>query len=254
MNMSVSLSKSGLKGLQTNLDVVAHNIANANTTGFKQSKVSFNELLLNDLSPRQVNLSADFQNGTINRGVRASVSGVDQTPGSFIQTNQKNDLVIHGAGFFATRDAGNQLLLTRNGNFNFGTNRVLMNSQGQPVEVNYVVPQGQWPAGEPTFSQDGSIMLAGQRVGQIVLYQPENMNALIPAGENQFRVANGVNLRNSTAAPQGFGQIQAGFLESSNVDLAESMTELIVTQREYSLNNRVLQATDEMMQRINEFK
>lgn len=254
MNGSLAISKTGLQGLQKNLDVVAHNIANANTDGFKQNQVSFNELLLNDFSPTQVNLSDNLDNGTISRGTRAEVTGFDNRQGSFYETGNGTDLAISDEGFFAIRTEGNQLRLTRNGNFSFNEDRILVNNQGQNVEVNYTVPREQWPDGKESITRDGSILVNGQRVGQMVLYRPTNSALLIETGSNQFRVENEGALLNSLTTPAGFGQLHSGYLESSNVDLANSMSELIVTQRAYSLNSRVLQATDEMMQRVNDFK
>lgn len=252
MNQSLSISLTGLKGLQHNLDTVSNNVANVNTSGYKKKESVFQELLLNDLTGA-VDLSPNATAIGINRGVKVSQNSIDVSQGGLVSGSGPYDLAIAGQGFFGVRGADNQLVLTRDGGFRPDQNGILRNSGGDRLEVAYTVPQGQWPAGAPTIRENGTIFVGTQEVGKVFLFNVDNPRQLQALGQNKFGINGGI-LQNSQTNPEGFGTIKQGYLESSNVDLAESMSDMIVTQRAYSMNAKVLQSTDEMMQRINEFK
>ncbi|WP_314061229.1 flagellar hook-basal body protein [uncultured Vagococcus sp.] len=252
MNQSLSISLTGLKGLQHNLDTVSNNVANVNTSGYKKTESVFQELLLNDVTG-SVDLSPNATNVGINRGVKVSQSSLNVSQGGLVSGRGPYDLAIAGQGFFGVRGADNQLVLTRDGGFRPDQNGILRNSGGDRLEVAYTVPQGQWPAGSPSIRENGTIFVGAQEVGKVLLFNVDNPSQLKVLGQNKFGINGGV-LQNSQTNPEGVGTIKQGYLESSNVDLAESMTDMIVTQRAYSMNAKVLQSTDEMMQRINEFK
>ncbi|MBP1042030.1 flagellar hook-basal body protein [Vagococcus sp. BWB3-3] len=252
MNNSLSISLTGLKGLQQQLDSVSNNVANVNTTGYKKKDTVFQELLLNDVTGT-VDVSANANDIGINRGVQVSQSRVNVSQGGLVSSKGLYDLAISGQGFFGVRGADNQLVLTRDGGFGIDQTGLLHNSSGDRLEVDYLVPQGQWPAGSPSIREDGTIFMGDQAVGKVLLFTVDNPNQLQELGNNKYGV-NGAVLRTSQMSSQGFGTIKQGYLESSTVDLAESMSDMIITQRAYSMNAKVMQATDEMMQRVNEFK
>jgi flagellar basal-body rod protein FlgG len=166
-------------------------------------------------------------------------------------------LAIQGEGFFGVRDANNQLLLTRDGNFGFDANGTLVNSQGLRVDTTLTVPYQQWPQGKPMIDQSGNISITANGtstpVGRVMMYLPENPETIVPTGDNLYQVEPGTVVRNSNENIEGLGTIQQSMLENSNVELARSMTEMITTQRAYSLNTRVLQSTDEMLSIVNRF-
>lgn len=248
MNTSLSISQSGLKGLQKNLDIVSNNIANVNTTGYKKRDSSFQELLLNNYQPQEVHLgqNADVSN---NRGMKVTQDQVNFQQGGLIKSNNPYDLALVGNGFFGVRNQNNELLLTRDGGFTLDANRDLRLANGEQLELEIVVPKGQWPEGKPMITQGGEVRINDQLVARIPVYTVERPNELISIGSNRFAVP-----ENQVARQTNQFEIQQGFLETSNVDLAEAMTDMIVTQRSYSMNAKVLQSTDEMMQRINEYK
>lgn len=162
-------------------------------------------------------------------------------------------MAIEGAAFFGVRDENNQLLLTRAGAFSQDETGRIVNAQGQAVDMNLIVPTDQWPKGTVNVTSTGTIGIVHDNqqtiVGQMQLYQPTNLNELSATGNNTFQLAPGAQV---IASNQG-NTIRQGSIEQSTVDVAQSMTELLVTQRAYSLNNRVLQSTDEMLSTINRF-
>ncbi|MGX7014694.1 flagellar hook-basal body protein [Vagococcus silagei] len=248
MNTSLHISKSGLNGLQKNLDIISNNIANVNTTGYKKKDGSFQELLLNDLQQESVPL-ANNADAAINRGTKVIQDQVNFTQGGLVKGQNPYDLAIEGQGFFAVRNRNNELLLTRDGAFAMDENRDLRLSTGERLELNEVIPKGQWPEGELKITSSKEVMVGGQVVARLPIFSVAREGELIPVGQNRFALPAGLQLQELQDS-----KVHQGFLETSNVDLAGAMTDMIVTQRSYSLNAKVLQATDDMMQRINEYQ
>ncbi|MHC5269559.1 flagellar hook-basal body protein [Enterococcus sp. LJL98] len=252
MNHLLNISRSGINGLQQKLDVTAHNLANVNTAGYKRKTLQFRELLNNPIA-NQAPVNENANPAVINRGVEGLVMQDLWQQGSFLETGNPWHFAIEGDGFFGVRDANNQLLLTRAGAFGQDETGRLVNQQGEAVEMTDFLPSNQWPKGEIHVTASGavSIVHADQQtpVGQIRLYQPTDFNALVAVGENHFQVNPGTALVESL---QG-SRIRQGSLEQSTVDVAQSMSDMLVTQRAYSLNTRALQSTDEMFSTINRF-
>lgn len=260
MNIPYSISKSGLKAQQTKLDTVAHNIANSDTVGYKQKTVSFRELLVNDITAVDVPTSGNVQNMGLNRGVQSSATGTDFTRGSLVETGSNLSMSINGDGFFSVEGENGERILTRDGQFTLDENKAIVNSRGQIVEVNLTVPPEAWPEGTFQISSTGEILIQDGNegltsVGAIPLYNVDNPQALIPDGGNGFTIAPDLegSVFNSIENPAAFGSIQSGFIEGSNVDLAQSFTDMMMTQRAYSLNAQVTRSTDEMFSLINQF-
>lgn len=244
MNTSLSISRSALKGLQNHLDITSNNIANVNTIGYKQKNTNFYELLRNDIT-EQGNQLPDG----ISRGVKSTQGQFNLTQGSLIAGNNPFDLAIAGKGMFGIRLPNNELAYTRDGAFRFDEAGTLRNSSGNPVEVNLTIPKNNWPVGVPRVSEAGQISVGNTLVGDIPIFDDNQSSQLIEVGDNQWVLPNGMQA-NQLNNPM----IKQNFLESSNVELADAMSDMIVTQRAYSMNAKVLQSSDEMMQRINEFK
>lgn len=257
LNSLLHVSRSGINGLQKHMDVTSNNIANVNTTGYKEKQISFRELLNNPTTAEEVDFPENTQNLGFNRGVTIEEQGVNFSQGSFTDTQSAYDFAIEGAGFFGVREASGELLLTREGNFGRDVLGQLVNQRGQVVEMATTVPYQQWPEGTPSVDSYGNVSIVNgdnnYPVGQILLFMPENSDDLVADGSNLFRVANEANLQTSLTNPNAFGNIRQASLENSNVDLAKSMTDMIATQRAYTLNTRVLQSTDDMLSTVNRF-
>lgn len=252
-----SISKSGLQGHQHKLNDVSHNIANVNTLGFKKKDSGFTELLHNAVTEQDVRLGDDAGDVSLNTGVRKALSKDSFTQGSLRQTNEPLHLAVAGNGFFGIRNADNEQLLTRDGAFHIDSNNTIVSDRGESLDIDIMVPVEQWDKQSLTVSDTGDVStrINGDMavVGRIPLYLPPQSTAIESAGGNTYRVMDGVNLVESGNAPERFGSMMSGYLESSNVDLAQSITEMMLSQRAYSLNGKVLQSTDDMYSVINQF-
>lgn len=257
MNHLLSISHSGLRGLQTQLDLTAANIANVNTVGYKKQDASFQELLHNTNTADEVRIANQATNQSLNRGLKVSNQSVNFIQGSLMNTTSPWDMAIEGEGFFGVRDATNQLYLTRAGDFHRDAQGNLVTSTGMKVDVEATIPQTQWPNGAAAVSSEGQVTIqtGGQSVavGKIILYKPQNNESLKSVGTNLFQATPGQALLQSTNQPEAFGRLHNNQLENSSVNLAESMTDLIVTQRAYSMNLKALSTSDEMTGVINHF-
>lgn len=253
MNHVLNISRSGINSLQKKLDVTSQNIANVNTAGYKSKTLQFRELLNNPVTTNQAPINQAALPVAMNRGVQGLEMQDLFQQGTFSETGNRWDLAIEGPGFFGVRDQNNQLVLTREGAFLQDETGRVVNHQGQPVEMNLNLPVNQWPKGEVNVTSTGTVgIVHGDQqtiVGQIRIYQPTDLKEVVSTGNNTFQMNPGAQL---IASNQGT-KIRQGSIEQSTVDVAQSMTEMLVTQRAYSLNNRVLQSTDEMLSNINRF-
>lgn len=252
MKIGYSLSQSGLHAQQLKMDQIANDIANVNTTGYKKKTTGFRELLNNNVTLQDV-LLADGSQITQSSGVLSGVTGTHFAQGSLQETQEPFNLAIGGHGFFQVISPDGTSYLTRDGAFELDGSGQLVNSQGHTLFVNMATPAGEWPEGDISVTSNGEIWIDNQNVGTIPLFLPENNQALQPVGGNYFAFDD-IGLINSIENVEAFGSVQQGYIEQSNVDLAQSMTEMIVAQRAYSLNAQVARSTDDMYQLINHFK
>jgi flagellar basal-body rod protein FlgG len=249
----------GMDAYQTNLDVIANNLANAGTTGFKESRLNFADLCYQNV---QLPGSQD-SNGQpvpigmqVGTGVRVNGTELDQTQGSFIQTNGPLDLAISGQGFFQIQDPQTgQTLYTRAGNFAINSNgQVVLASPdiGRFLQPSLTIPPG---ATNISISSDGVVSVieppatTSTNIGQIQTARFINPQGLIAVGQTLYQ------LSDASGAPQignpgveGRGLLQQGYLESSNTDPVNSLVDLIKTQRAFELNSQVVQASDQVLQ------
>lgn len=244
MNPSLAISKSGMNGLQTNLDIISNNVANSNTVGFKEKNANFHELLREDTNSR----GNMIFNG-ISRGTKVEQGQLNLTQGTLVASSNDFDLALVGEGFFGVRLPNNELVFTRDGSFKMDAQGNLVTSNGYQVDANLTVPKDQWPSGKPSVLENGQIVVGNMTVGEIPVYDSTQFEQLLEIGENLYQLPEGIQ-----SSRMGQPTIKQHFLEASNVDLAGSMTDMIVTQRAYSMNAKVIQSTDEMMQVINNFK
>lgn len=250
MSIPLSISKSGMNAIQNQMDVVSNDIANINTTGYKSKNISFNELLLNDMNGEAAYLSADAQGSGISIGSKSAVTSTNFTQGALVSDPNDYNLAIAGEGFFGVTGENGERYLTRDGAFHVNGDKSITNDNGDTLEIQATIPINQWPEGDVSIAENGEVTIQSENnsmlVGTIPLFYPAQPNAMQPVGENKFSY--------DGAFGTGEGSIQQHYLEASNVDLASSMTEMILAQRSYSMNLKVAQGTDEMASVINQFK
>lgn len=248
---------SGMHAYQTNLDVIANNLANAGTTGFKRSRVDFEDLYYQTIrAPGTTDANNLITPIGIQIGLGVQVSGtsVEHTQGNLLQTERPLDVAIRGEGFFQVQD-NNNFLYTRAGAFAINAEGQLVvesAGRGRLIEPNILIPT---EAEDISVGADGTISYTEgairTTVGPIETARFVNPQGLIQRGENMYAVsdASGPPV---TGIPgdEGRGSLISGYLESSNVEPVRELVDLIKTQRNFELNSQVVQAADQALQLI----
>lgn len=262
MIRSLYTAATGMTAQQLTMDVIANNLANVNTTGFKRSRADFQDLLYQNTRAAGTSAAQGAQVPTgiqVGLGTRTAAVERVQSQGDFRQTGNPLDLVIEGSGFFQVQLPDGQIGYTRDGTFKVDSQGRLVTSDGFPLQPEITLPPE--AAGRVTIGQDGTIFasLPGQatpqQLGQIQLANFVNPNGLESVGRNVFRptAASGTP-QTGTPGLQGFGTIGSGFLEMSNVKVVEEMVDMITAQRAYEINSKGIQVSDEMLQIANNLK
>ena len=246
----------GMQSQQMNLDVISNNLANVNTTGFKESKLEFQDLLYQ--TTRAAGSQAGGGNelpGSLQVG-QGSIPVATQrifTQGELSQTGEQLDLAIEGNGFFQVQMPDGTMAYTRDGAFQTDSQGRIVTADGYPVQGGFQpVPTG---ATNITISANGAVTYttaSGTTNSQIQLVQFNNPGGLNAIGHNLYTetTASGTpELGDPTQ--NGLGELQQGYLELSNVSVVEEMVNLILAQRAYEVNSKAVQAADEMMQQSN---
>lgn len=248
----------GMQALSTKIDVIANNIANADTPGYKASRANFQDLLYQLRAQPGVQTSANTTTplGTqIGLGVALSNTQIMFTQGSAMQTGNGLDAMIQGDGFFQIELPGGGTAYTRAGNFvrNANGELVLGNSQGFRLKDSPAIPQDV-PAGMVTFAADGQVVGSradgtAQNLGQITLARFSNPSGLIQYGSNLF-IASPASGEPVEAQPgqTGMGTLLPGTLELSTTEAVSELVELIKTQRVFQMNSQSIQTADESLQ------
>lgn len=245
---------SGMLAQQLNIDTVSNNLANVNTTGFKRSRVDFQDLLYQTIKPAGASVSAGAEVPTgmqVGHGSRPVATQKIFSQGDFQETENPLDLVIEGDGFFKVIQPDGTEAYTRAGAFKLNGNGQIVNSDGLPLQPEISIPQG---TTNISIGTDGtvSVLLAGQiapqQLGTIELARFVNPAGLNSIGRNLY-LATGSSGDAITGKPgtQGMGTLAQGFLEMSNVKVIEEMVNLIVSQRGYEINSKAIQTADEML-------
>lgn len=249
---------SGMEALQLNIDNIAHNLANINTTGFKQRRTQFQDLLYQNMVAPGSNASASTEIPTglqIGLGTRAVSNEVVFLQGDFVATGNELDVVIEGRGFLQVRMPDGQIAYTRSGALHLDRNGNLVTASGDPLEPQVAIPQ---EATKISIAPDGTVSVNlpaqtnAQQVGRIELATFANPGGLNSIGKNLFlpTAASGDPVTGSPGE-NGIGTLLQGFLEQSNVNIVEEMVNLIVSQRAYETNSRVVRTADQMYQEAN---
>ena len=249
---------SGMSAQQTNLDTVANNLANSATTGFHQRQVQFQDMIYQNLitpgsAQTQQTLSAGLQVGL---GTKSAASEVIMTQGDFNQTNGPLDLAIQGAGFFQISRPDGTIAYTRAGNFHPNNQGTLVTANGDTVLPAITIPSN---ATNITISQYGivSATLPGQtnsaQLGTIQLATFANPGGLNSIGGNllQQTESSGNPITDAPGGTSGMGTLQQGYLENSNVDVVAEFVQMILAQRAYESNSKVIHVADDMYSQIN---
>ena len=244
---------------QLNVDNIAHNLANANTTGFKTRRTEFQDLMYQNMvqpgtsAGQQTVIPTGLQVGL---GTRPSSNEVIFTQGSFQLTENPLDLVIQGKGFFQVRRPAGDLAYTRSGSFQMDRDGNLVTGDGDPIEPQITLPADATNIniatdGTVSYSQPGQT--GAQLAGQIQLANFQNPAGLNSIGRNLYLPtdASGDPTVGNPGGQEGLGTLLQGYTEQSNVSVVEEFINLIVAQRTYEANSKVVKAADEMYQQIN---
>ncbi len=254
MMRSLYVAATGLEGEQTKMDVIANNLANVNTTGFKQSRAVFQDLLYQNLrqpgaqSSQTTQYPSGLQLGT---GVRVVATERLMTQGNLTQTGNSLDLAINGQGYFQILQPDGTIAYTRDGTFQLNNQGQVVTSNGYLLQPPVTIPPN---AQSITIGSDGtvSVVLPGQtqpqQVGTIQLANFINPTGLQSIGDNLYLQTG------SSGAPQtgqptlnGLGAVQQGYLESSNVNVVSELVDMIATQRAYEINSKAVSTSDTML-------
>jgi len=250
---SLYIGATGMHAQQTSIDVIANNLANVNTAGFKRNRVDFEDLMYRSMAPATANASANA--GSAGLGTTIMATGKIFTDGDLKKTEQPLDLAIKGQGFFELNRPDGSSVYTRSGTFQVNPDGVIVNQDGFPLAGPIQTPPD---ATSILVQVDGRVFvttatdLKPMLIGQIELAGFVNAAGLEPIGDNTYVATSrsGDALR-ATPGENGTGTLAQGFLEASNVKLIDEMINLVVAQRAYEINAKVVQASDEMLSTAN---
>ena len=261
MLRSLFTAATGMIAQQAQVDVTSHNIANVNTMGYKKNRAEFADLMYQVMSYAGTPTSTTTTHPTgieVGLGVRPQAITKIHSQGYFKETGNNLDMVIAGNGFFQVQMPDGTTAYTRNGAWKLDSDGNIVNDDGLQLVPNITIPAD---ATQISIGIDGtvSVLQPGaaemQQVGQIEIVNFINPAGLHSSGDNLFLEtgASGAPII-GIAGQDGLGQIKQGFVEMSNVQLVEEMTELITGQRAYEANSKAITTSDSMLQTTNELK
>lgn len=261
MVRSLFTAATGMIAQQTQVDVTSHNIANVNTMGYKKNRAEFADLMYQVMSYAGTPTSTTTTHPTgieVGLGVRPQAITKIHSQGYFKETGNNLDIVIAGNGFFQVQMPDGTIAYTRNGAWKLDADGNVVNDDGLQLIPNITIPAD---ATQISIGIDGtvSVLQPGnqemQQVGQIELVNFINPAGLHSSGDNLFLEtgASGAPII-GIAGQDGLGQIKQGFVEMSNVQLVEEMTDLITGQRAYEANSKCITTSDSMLQTVNDLK
>ena len=254
----------GMTGQQMNVDVISNNLSNVNTTAYKKDRVEFKDLVYSQMN-RGYNIESNDMAAPMQVGFGAAASATlkDFSVGNFSASENPTDLAIDGSGFFTLQNEKGEIVYTRDGSFKVSTledERVLVNSQGYPVlddtgemimlEENDVENMIVASDGQISFNIDGTITDSGIRIGVVQFANPSGLENL---GGNNYR-ATEASGQPVWETDENRSVMLQNYLEGSNVDLVDEMVNLIVAQRAYEVNSKIVQASDDMLNQANNLR
>jgi len=262
MERALRTAASGMFAQQLNIDVIAHNLANVNTTSFKRSRAEFQDLMYQILkAPVSANQNENTQSPgeiQIGTGVQVVATLRDFKQGDLQPTDNPLDVAINGDGFFQVRKPDGTIAYTRDGSFKLSRDGRLVNPTGYILEPEIIIPE---TAVAISISRDGivEILNSGEtepvEIGRIELVKFVNPAGLRSIGNNLYveTQASGQPIF-GTPGSEGFGELMQGYLETSNVDIVEEMVNMIIAQRAYEINSKTIKTVEEMLQMANNLK
>ncbi|HZL42023.1 MAG TPA: flagellar basal-body rod protein FlgG [Verrucomicrobiae bacterium] len=256
MLRSLYSAAAGMESQQMNLDVISNNLANVNTTGFKKSKVEFQELLYQTTRAAGADQGSGNQLPTgiqVGQGSRPVATARIFTNGDLTQTGESLDVAVQGDGFFEVQMPDGTLAYTRDGAFKTSSDGRIVTSDGLPLQAGFQpVPAG---TTNVTIGSNGNVTYTGatgSTTFQVQLVRFNNPAGLDSLGSNLYRETSASGAPQlGTPGQNGFGSLNQGYLELSNVKVVEEMVNLILAQRAYEVNSKAVQSADEMMQQAN---
>ena len=258
MIRSLWTGTTGMHSQQLNIDVIANNLANVSTSGFKKSRADFQDLLYQTMKVPGSQSSADTESPTgilIGLGVKPAAVSKIFTQGDLIQTENELDVAIEGEGFLQIEMPNGNTGYTRSGALKRDSNGRLTNSDGNPLLPTITIPDG---ARQITISESGIVSAilgddtASTEVGNIELATFTNNGGLSAIGKNLFtETAASGTAQTGTPGEDGIGTLLQTYLEGSNVNIVEELASMITTQRAFEINSKSIQTSDEMMQTTN---
>ncbi|CAO97082.1 flagellar basal-body rod protein FlgG [Erwinia tasmaniensis] len=257
MIRSLWIAKTGLDAQQTNMDVIANNLANVSTNGFKRQRAVFEDLMYQTMrqpgaqSSEQTTLPSGLQIGT---GTRPVATERLHNQGNLSQTDSSKDVAINGQGFFSVQMPDGTTAYTRDGSFQTDQNGQLVTNAGFPVQPAIVIPPNSLSM---TISRDGVVSVTQQgqanpvQVGQLTLSTFINDAGLSSMGENLYQETQASGAPNeSNPGNNGAGTLYQGYVETSNVNVAEELVSMIQTQRAYEINSKAISTSDQMLAKL----
>jgi len=253
---------SGMEAQQTNVDNIANNLANANTTGYKSRRAQFQDLLYQTVvqpgsaAGQQAIVPSGLQLGL---GTKPSSNEIIFTQGNFSQTSNPLDVVIQGNGFFQVLRPTGDLAYTRDGSFQLNNVGSIVTSNGDLLQPQITIPAN---AQSVTIATDGTVsymqpgQTAAQKAGQIQIAGFQNPAGLNSLGQNLYQPtdASGTATVGNPGGQEGLGTLLQGYTEESNVSIVQEFINLIIAQRAYEANSKVVKAADDMYQQVNNLK
>lgn len=259
---SLWIAATGMQAQQTNVEVISNNIANMNTTGYKRQRAEFQDLLYQNLERPGGSTSAQGNIAPlgvqIGVGVKTAAIGRVTEQGSIARSDNPTDIAISGRGYLQVQLPNGDAAYTRAGNLAINAQGQLVTTDGYLVQPGITVPPETLAL---TITRDGLVeaavqgQTAPQQLGQLELANFVNPPGLEAIGDNLFleTAASGAPQAATPGSP-GFGTLMQGFLETSNVNPVEEISALIVAQRAYEMNSRVITASDEMLQTASQLR
>jgi flagellar basal-body rod protein FlgG len=257
MIRSLWIARTGLDAQQLQIDNIANNLANVATNGYKRSRAIFEDLLYQNLrqpgaqSSQQTQIPTGLQLGT---GVRPIATEKIHTQGNLLQTSNSLDMAINGGGFFQVQLPDGTTAYTRDGAFQKDSQGQIVTASGYPVQPSLTVPTD---ALSVTIAKDGTVSVVQSgaaspvQIGSIQLASFVNPAGLQPSGENLFlETASSGTATPNAPGSNGVGFLNQGYVETSNVNVAEELVSMIQTQRAYELNSKVVSTSDQMLGRL----
>jgi flagellar basal-body rod protein FlgG len=258
-NAALQVARTGLDAQDHRMRVIANNLANVNTTGFKRDRAEFETLAYQLMTAAGANSSGDNRYAVgynLGTGVRVAGTARETTQGTISQTGNPLDLAIQGDGYFQIARPDGTIAYTRAGNFQRSPEGKIVTSDGQPLQPEIQIPDN---AESVTIGTDGTVTasLAGQtepsQIGKIDIARFINPAGLQAIGDNLYaETAASGTAQVGGAGEEGRGTIAQGSLEGSNVNVVQELVDMIETQRAYEVNSKMISSTDEMLRNANQ--